>query len=807
MRFKAEWYWVVAVSVAVTGFLAPAVLPSQQASAATRDEITVTARKREENLQSVPIAISAFTEEDLRVRGVVDLETLADQTPGLSFGTSGALTSRRAIIRGMSQQTRVGDETNVATFVDGVYTPGFSGAEFFGASGLERIEVLKGPQSALYGRNSFAGAINYVTAKPTFEYEYGGNLTVGDGDRRGLTAFVSGPIFSDQVAMRFDVGHDHSGGSFENLLDGERLNNVDTTYARIGSMWDGSDRLTFKVSLSWQKDDDTTGVPITMVADDDPVRIGKRSTASPFEAFAGLFTGGRLGRLYNGEITDTTDNYYVDPRSRSGDRLVYRGAFTVEYDFDNAQLVSVTGYQHREIDTLSDFNTCRRDIRAAVCDFFPSVPPGSVGTFIGGPIAGGAVVGGILTGAVEDRDEISQDLRLQSTGAGPLQWSTGIYFSSESFRDKSQRLSDIDLTNTDASVIYAIASPTPMVDSSTVFSNDFYSVYGSLGYDLSDRWNVVAEGRYTREDKSADQQENNFPTDVPPTGRQAKDFKFFTPRFIANFEPNDDWLLYASIARGVKSGGFNAGSVSKPTYDEESNWTYELGSKFTFAEGDATLNTAVYFVDWDDQQVTATDPNNSRLPITVNVAKTEILGAELDLFYRPSDWLQFNFGAAYIDAEYKDGFSTSTESLTDCAVLPIPCDREDPPGSGIFVTSGGLAGLQVIGVPKTSFNTGVQINLPLASSRWEFQGRLDYSWKDEVYIDEANAGYLGARESVNLRLGVRNDSWTIDGFCSNLTDDDTPVFAAPPRDILGVPHYAIINREERRCGIEFGYRN
>jgi iron complex outermembrane receptor protein len=507
--------------------------------------------------------------------------------------------------------------------------------------------------------------------------------------------------------------------------------------------------------------------------------------------------------LYNGKITDTTENYYVDPRSKGGDRLVYRGAVTVEYDFDSAQLVSVTGYQHREIETLNDFNTCRRDIRAAVCDL---VSPMALGTFIGGPIAGGFKVGTLLTGATEDRAEISQDLRLQSTGDDPLQWSTGVYFSSESFRDNSRRLSELDLTNGGGTVIYAIASPTPMIDSSTVFNNDFYSVYGSLGYDLSDRWNLVAEGRYTREEKSADQQVNNFPSDTPPTGSLSRNFTFFTPRFIANYEPSDDLLLYASIARGVKSGGFNAGSVSIPTYDEESNWTYELGSKLTLAGGDATVNTALFFVDWDDQQVTATDPDNSRLPITLNVAKTEILGAELDVFYRPVDWLQLNFGAAYIDAEYKEGFSTSTEALTDCAVLPIPCDVEDPPGSGIFVTSGSLAGLRVIGAPKTSFNSGVQINLPMPSGNWEFQGRLDYSWKDKVFIDDANSGYLAARESVNLRLGVRNDLWSIDSYCSNLTNDDTPVFAAPPRDILGVPHYAVINREERRCGIQIGYR-
>ena len=124
-------------------------------------------------------------------------------TPVLSFGTAGSVVNRRAIIRGMSQQTRVGDETNVATFIDGVYTPGFSGAEFFVSDSLERIEVLKGPQSALYGRNSFAGAINYVTAKPDYELAYGGQTTVGQDDRRGISGYLSGPVIDDTLALHF----------------------------------------------------------------------------------------------------------------------------------------------------------------------------------------------------------------------------------------------------------------------------------------------------------------------------------------------------------------------------------------------------------------------------------------------------------------------------------------------------------------------------------------------------------------------------------------------------------------------------
>ncbi len=250
------------------------------------EELTVTARRREENLQSVPISITALTSEDLRVRDVYNLERLAQQTPGVSFGTTGSVAGTRVIIRGLAQQTRVGDEPNVANFIDGVYTPGFSGSEFFGFESLERIEVLKGPQSALYGRNSFAGAINYVTAKPTYEFEYGGQVTLGQHDREGVSTFVSGPLISDTLAMRLDAGYNQTGGTHKNELDGKQLGSSKTKFVRWGTLWDASDRLRFSLSLSYQ-DDDSNPTAVTMVADDDPQRVGQTFLSSPFEYAAG----------------------------------------------------------------------------------------------------------------------------------------------------------------------------------------------------------------------------------------------------------------------------------------------------------------------------------------------------------------------------------------------------------------------------------------------------------------------------------------------------------------------------------------
>ena len=514
---------------------------------------------------------------------------------------------------------------------------------------------------------------------------------------------------------------------------------------------DPADNLQLGLSLSWQ-DEDVSPVPATLVADDDPRRIGRKQLFrySPIELAAG---GGQpIGRLYSGAIRDTSDTYTIDPRSFAGKREMWRAAFDVDWDLGAVSLVSQTAYQDREVETLGDFNTCRPDIRAAVCD---TVSPTATGTFFGGPpVANAPLIVNVLTGAIEGRDEFSQDLRLQSNGDGPLQWLAGVYYSTEEFKDKTQRLSDGTLTNPDGSIIYAVADPRPRLDSVTLIENTFLSFYGSADYRFNEQWSLSLEGRYTREEKEANQVENFFPIPSTPTGFQRDNFYFFTPRAILSWEPDDKTLWYISAAKGVKSGGFNPGSVQLPTFEQEENWTYELGSKYTLLDGALRLNSALYFVDWDDQQITGVDPDDARLPITQNVAKTEIFGFESEAFYTPTDWLQLNLGIALLDAEYKEGASASINFLTDCDVLPIPCDESNPIGP---YTSGNLAGRTVIGTPEASFNAGAQLTRQVADSGWDLVARLDYSWQDKVYIDEANAGYIPSRETVNLRIGVENE--------------------------------------------------
>jgi len=772
---------------------------------ATLEEIVVTARRRAENLQSVPIAISAFDSDEILSRDISQLSKLAEQTPGMNFQTTGALTANRVTIRGMSQLTRGVDETNVASFVDGVYTPGFSGTEFVGYESLERIEVVKGPQSALYGRNSFAGAINYVTKKPAYEPEFGARITLGDNNQQGIYGFASVPLVEDTLAARLDAGLSETGGTFTGY-DGESLGSAERKFARLGVRWDVTDNFRANLTLAVNEDDVATPA-LTQITDDDSRRIGKApytlSGVGPFVLGAG--NGDSIGLLYQGALSEQSSTVSYNPEAYAGLLDTKRGSLQLEWDFSGATLVSLTGYQKRKLDSMSDFNTCRPEASPAICD---SLDPNKYGTYVSGilnpnipnPVnllAGGPYIANVLLGTHEDRNEFSQDIRLQSNDDGPFSWSLGAYFSSEEFTDQTSRQSDTDLVSLFGTV-YALAGE-PQIDATNEISNKFISGYGSFAFDFLSMWNFSFEGRVTKEEKQTNQTENNFPSTAAPTGYQSENFRFFTPRAILSLTPVDPLLVYASASKGVKSGGFNPGAPEDAaTFKPEKNWTYELGSKYSFWGDRARINGAVYHIDWTDQQFVSTVDGTN--PIVTNVAETKINGLELEGVIALAQWLNWNIGYAYADPKYTKGTVATLAGFTDCDVVGIPCDAPDG------TSTGDVSGKQVIGVSKHSVVTGLGLNAATGWADWAVIGRIDYSHQSKQYIDEANAGYIPDYGILNLRLGMQNANWTAEGYCNNAADESTPVYALPPRDLFGVPHYFAVNRNGRMCGVQVAYQ-
>lgn len=795
--------------------------PAWPAEDESVEEIVVTARLREQDLQSVPLSISAFTGAELVNRGITDLEELARFTPGLDFANSGAPDSRRPIIRGLSQSTRVGDEVNVATYVDGVYTPGFSGTTLL-FEGLERVEVIKGPQSAIYGRNSFAGAINYVTRKPASELDLGVRSTLGTDDRQGISGYVTGPLLGEWLSARLDAAHDETGGTNKNAVNGDTLDNVETDYARLALRMLFGERATVDASLTWE-DNDYTPAPQTVLDDFSPRRAGAPPccSANPFELGylrdlgppgAGRIQGSPLiGRRVLGRVADTSDSYYQDPLA-GGEREAWRGTLNIELswrspDLGPVKLSWLSGYQDRELTYLSDLDTTAAGTWYGSIFGIADPGPGYYQT---------------VSGPHEDRNEFSQDLRLQSNGEGDFQWAVGLYYSDEDFRDQRIRTAQPAIVTGTGTTLGV--PPPPLLDEDTIVDNTFKSVYGLFDYALSEQWSIAVEGRYTKEEKSADNLANNFPCTgasldpdgscptSEPVGLLEDDFSYFTPRIILSFKPTDDWLIYALGARGAKSGGFNAnldpGSQTfvpaEQFYDPEFNWTYEIGTKFGFWEQRGQLAISGYFVDWDSQQILNFGESSNTDPIILNVGKTEVWGAELEGSLVPIDYVTLNFSYAFTNPEYKDALFKTSAGWIDCADIGIECEPSATSPTGV-VSSGRMDGKQLQYTAKHTATFGAEVRRPIAEGDWEAFIRGDYLSRSKSYTDEGNIGYVPGYTTVNLRLGVQSRSWLFQGFCDNVGDDDTPVFAFPSRDFGGVPHFTAKNRDGRMCGLTIAY--
>ncbi|MBL8645130.1 MAG: TonB-dependent receptor, partial [Rhodospirillaceae bacterium] len=562
------------------------------------------------------------------------------------------------------------------------------------------------------------------------------------------------------------------GGTVKNSVDGKRLNNRTNGYARVGLKADPADAVDFFLSYTYAEDNGS-GTALTVIADNDPRRVGKppasRRTPNP------------VGRRVLGKITDEAGTYSFDPNVTNGDRQSHRASMSVEFDLGGASLVALTGFEQRDVSTLSDLDT---------------TPQGT-------PFTAGLVQN--VSGDVEDRHEISQDLRLQSTTDGPLAWMVGTYFSDEKFDDASVRYST---PGQGATSPPPRADGSPSVDERSIYKSQFASVYGSLGYDFTQMVNLSLEARYTWEDKSGNNVEDNFGTGAVPRGLIEDNFNYFTPRAILSFKPDTGMMYYVSAAKGVKSGGFNANAprVDERIYQPETNWTYEVGTKLTFWEGRALFNLSVYHIDWTNQQTSSFARDLTGVTIAesiiTNVGKSEVDGGELQLNLAPTDALKFDLGYGLTDAKYKDALLSDLSGFVDCAVLNVECATV----AGVLQTTGRVDGKRIEYTSKHTFSAGAELTLPI-SNDWDFYGRADYALSSRKYVDSGNIGWVPGREDLNLRIGVQKDNVKVQTFCNNVTNDRTPIVGFPPRDFLGNPHFFVTNRDGRICGLTVSVTN
>jgi len=698
------------------------------------DELVVTARKRSENLQDVPIAITAFGGPTIEKARIADMADIAALTPGLTFLDFGSGALKTPIIRGLAQTDPFGQDGNVGVFLDGFFLASRNTMDI-GIIDLERIEVVKGPQNALYGRNTFAGAINYVTAEPGDELEGYVSGSVGTDEYYEVKGSVGGPIVEDKLKARISMGYKEFDGTFENAADGNNIQGDDSFNVLGNVVLTPNDDWTIKL-MGYYGEQNYEQDAVHNVEPNCP-------SADPV-----YFCG---------------DLPFKDPVDVKTDTLGFEnefamGGLTVSWDLGFATLSSLTSLSTSTNKSLTDYDASSTGTPYSTLSLF--FAPGDPVNLLN------------YASFNEEVDTYSQEIRLQSPDEDRFTWMTGVYFYNAEYENQNFSVIDSSPIPDGFQVLVPCGIFEPLCDDggvSTIFDEpatasesetDIWAIYAQGSFDFTDRLNATAELRYTHEEKETTTTVGFLYAPVANPVPLEGSWNFLAPRFTVDFAVNDDVLLYGSAAMGVKSGGFNA-SISplfpdEAFFDEETNWTYELGVKSTLFDGKVRANAAVFYVEWDDLQVPSQSQDATFLSSVVrNLGTATSTGVELELDFSVTDSITIGGNYAYANPEFDEGIDLGLSSIcTD----PSLCSTN-------------VAGQQLGRTVKNTFSAYLDVVQPLANGLDIF-GRIDYSYRDESPVRAANLQFIDSRQLVNANIGLSAESWELSLWARNLFDEN-----------------------------------
>lgn len=608
---RVEFFCAVAITIPCA-----ALAQEEDSSSRVLDTVTVTAQKTEESSQDVPIALTVFSEDAINEQNIVAIEDLTRFTPGLFVGQSDQ-SRTRIVLRGVgSQKFDVGSDPSVGIFVDEVYLPRFSGQEF-NLLDIGRIEVLKGPQGTLFGRNTPGGAISIVSKDPSAD-EVEGFIEGGLSDRSGnlVRGSISGPI-TEKLRGSLSYGRQFEGGYVTNIATG--TSDDQTSLAARGKLvFDPSDTLSIAATLQ--------------VTDLDAESINVSSAPTlPGDLTLPLFG------FPPGVPTAADTDPFNQALSVDGfvDLSAVLGILRVEKELGDYTLTSLTSYRDGEASQSADFDRTPLDIGISPFD--------------------------------EQSETFSQEVRVSASNVLGARIVGGLfYYRDDAFRDDGFIwLADSLPLNIALSNPVFMFSGTSIQDNTIVdILTESFAVFGQAEIDLTENTRLVVGGRYTTETKDYTMSGR---TDVPMIPAVVENYDFsdeldfdsFDPRIVLEHDLNENVLLYASYTQGFKSGGvqFNASSLAlaQLTFEPEEIAAYEAGFKSDLLGGALRLNASGFYYDYTNLQqqrveVTATGP----AAVTRNASEAEILGGEFDLTYAATEELVLRLGYNYLDATYQD---------------------------------------------------------------------------------------------------------------------------------------------------------
>ncbi len=721
----------IALSVAV-----PVTGPALAQGAAGLDEIVVTARKRAESLQDVPISITAFTSEELRARSIMDLADVAAATPGMIYFETLNASLGTPVVRGLSQTNLTAVDRNVAIFYRGIFLSN-PYASNFDLLDMGRIEVLKGPQSALYGQNAFAGAINYVPAEALDAF--GGRVegTVGSDERYEVKGTVNLPV-SDALAMRLSAGYKSFDGTFGNVADPR--NNLQGFRTKSAG-WDIAFRPndSFRASFFGFYSDDKQESSAAFQVDNNCGAAPRPPFLPPEVPYVGPPTH------FCGPVP-TRDPVSIDPRAIGNERDVTLLGLELEWDFGPVILSSLTGWVQSENVAVGDYDL---DAAGTVFDIVNLADVFAVGLFAAPALRQqGIPIFGTPGGVGETRD-FSQELRLQSAADQRLRWMTGLFFYDTEDDEigtiglDSAGLAPGEIPRTFFALLPGVLSTDPAfgaIIGEPLRKTRSWSVFGSTDYDLRENLKLGTELRYTREKRSNE--------DVLAEGSFFEGtFNHWTGRLSLDYKPADEHLLYAFAARGILSGFFNDYDVFAANvlpdelvaYDPSSNWTFEVGAKSNWLDGSVQTTLALFYIDYQDLQISAVPPPPFQNNITANVGGATSKGVELDTTWFVGDRMVLQGTYAYADPKYRAG-------TVDAGVNRI-CNGSD-------LCTNEVGGNTLTRASKHQATAAATVFGALAGD-WNWSLRADLSYQSKQYARSVNLQEIPSRTLVNARIALR----------------------------------------------------
>ncbi|MEJ7926359.1 TonB-dependent receptor [Sphingobium sp. AN641] len=741
--------------------LADAVAPSADDAASTAsadDAIVVTARRRDEDAQDVPIALSVIGSETLAKTGNYTLSQVQQLVPSLqvySFNPRNTNINIRGLGANVSL-TNDGLENGVGFYLDNVYY-GRPGQSQFDLVDLQQIEVLRGPQGTLFGKNTTAGAINITSKAPSFTPEFYGEASGGNYGYHQLRASLSAPIIADRVALRLSVADTHRDGFLTNLHDGSKAQDYDNFSVRGQLLIKPTDTVSIKLigDYSSQKQNFVLSIPVAYVTNyDGGALLANNIALRAARAGYSLLPARPFDRL-----GDSDAHYQANMKS-------YGVSGQLDWDLGGTALTAVTAYRWWDWDPANDIDNTGLSI------------------FVKGQQA-------------NRQRQFSQEVRLASQGERTIDWVVGAYYFWQTIRGYGEvaygpAAANWNLPAANQAIANAALNGFE-ADSYSEPRTKSYALFGQANWNISDRLSLTGGLRYTHEDKTGIYRQfwvagTDLSTLSATDAQAATAFRnAFNPRTSYSIGLKDDsvsglatlsWkaardvLVYGSYSRGNKSGGLNLTNIpagfttSALAVRPETVDNFEIGLKSQWFDNRLTANVAGFWTNVKDYQtaITAFNALGNGVQYISNVPKVRSRGFEGDLTYAPSQWVSLTASGSYVDATYRD-YANAPQALEN---------NPAPVAAGGLGPTQDLAGVQLPGVPKFTYSLGADVAQPVGGGDIAVYAHADYSHRSSFNTSSNNSRYaqVPGYGILNARLGIRTESgrWDVSIWARNLTD-------------------------------------